>query len=164
MKVVSYTILFAILSPGLLLLIPSVLKAILKNPLSFLAVILNIALFYLALANIKFIPYLNMLEAFQDTAGASQENGEPAAPSASGELVEPTDPDGNPLTNECKACLRKTLMFVQISSCEKECPPSTTPLESCNACIKKNVPSLLQSHCTTVCPASMTSGTAPIPN
>jgi hypothetical protein len=152
MKAVSYTILFAILSPGLLLLVPSVFKAVLKNPLSFLAIILNVALFYMALTNIKYIPYLNTLEGFQDTAGASQE---------SGENVEPTDPDGNPLTNECKACLRKTLMFVQISSCEKECPPSTTPVESCTACIKKTVPSLLKSHCTNICPASMTTGNTP---
>ena len=146
MKAVSYTILFAILSPGLLLLVPSVFKAVLKNPLSLLAIILNIAFFYMALTNINYIPYLNTLEGFLDTAGASRES------------VEATDPYGNPLTDECKACLRKVLMFVQISSCEKECPPSETPVESCTACIKKSVPSLLKSHCTNICPASMTTG------
>lgn len=157
MKAISYTVLFAILSPGLLLLVPSVFKAILKNPLSFLAIVLNIALFYLALMNIKYIPYLNTLEGFQDTTGTSQEVATPPA------NEEPKDPDGNPLTNECKACLRKTLMFVQITSCEKDCPPSTIPLESCDTCIKNNVPVLLKSHCSSVCPPSMISGTAPIP-
>ena len=157
MKAVSYTLLFAILSPGLLLLVPPVFKAVLKNPLSFLAIVLNIALFYMALTNIKYIPYLNTLEGFQDTAGASQESGGPAA---SEEPIQPKGPDGTPLTNECVQCMRKTMVFAEISSCEKECPQAVTEqTEQCRNCLINIVPPLMKKHCINICPAEMTTGT-----
>lgn len=160
MKAVSYTLLFAILSPGLLLLVPSVFKAILKNPLSFVAIILNIAFFYMALTNIKYIPYLNTLEAFQDAAATQGTTATPAstATADTSEPQVPLDPDGKPLSEECTKCIRKASMFVQISSCEKDCPQSTEPLESCANCMKKNMPNLIKSHCSNVCPVSMLSG------
>jgi hypothetical protein len=162
MKAVSYTILFAILSPGLLLLVPSVFKAILKNPLSLLAIILNIAFFYMALTNIKYIPYLNTLEGFQGTATTQ---GNAAATAASEEPIQPKGPDGKPLTNECVQCMRKTMVFAEISSCEKVCPQtSTEQTEECNKCLKNVVPALMKTHCTNVCPAELTTGTYQPPN
>ena len=156
MKAVPYTVLFAILSPGLLLLVPSVFRAVLKNPLSFLAIVLNIAFFYLALTNIKYIPYLNTLEGFQDNT-APQESG---GPSASEEPVQPKGFDGKPLTSECIQCMRKSMVFVEITSCEKECPQAVTEqTEECNKCLKNNAPPLVKKHCTNLCPAELTTGT-----
>ena len=154
MKAVSYTILFAILSPGLLLLVPSVFKAVLKNPLSFLAIVLNIAFFYMALTNIQYIPYLHTLEGFQDTAGASQESSTGPPPNSG----PPVTPDGNPIPDACISCLKKSNMFLQISTCETECQKEGQTSEQCDTCIQKNLPGLIKKHCTNTCPASMTTG------
>uniref|UniRef100_A0A6C0BKL1 Uncharacterized protein n=1 Tax=viral metagenome TaxID=1070528 RepID=A0A6C0BKL1_9ZZZZ len=154
MKAFSYTVLFAILSPGLLLLVPSVFRAVLKNPLSLLAIVLNIAFFYMALTHIKYIPYLNTLEGFQDII-APQE-GSTGPPPNSGP---PVTPDGNPIPDACISCVKKSNLFLQISTCETECQKEGQTSEQCNTCLQKNLPGLIKKHCTNICPASMTTGT-----
>jgi hypothetical protein len=143
MKAVSYTVLFAILSPGLLLLVPSVFKAVLKNPLSLLAIVLNVALFYMALTNIKYIPYLNTLEGFQDTVAMTGTNSQTQNDSPS---------PNSKLSEECKKCTDKSLLFSAISVCEKYCLTATNPAE-CAKCHKDNVPNLIKKHCSDICTA-----------
>lgn len=146
MKAVSYTILFAILSPGLLLLVPSVFKAILRNPLSFLAVLLNIALFYLALTNIKYIPYLNTLEAFQDTSATAATSNIP-----------PQNEAPPNISTECVNCVKKANLFLTISTCESKCMKSMND-ETCTKCISDNSLSILKSHCSSLCPENIIKG------
>ena len=159
MKAVSYTVLFAILSPGLLLLVPSVFRVVLKNPLSLLAIVLNVALFYMALTNIKYIPYLNTLEGFQDNTAPQESSTGP--PPNSGP---PVTPDGNPIPDACISCIKKANMFLQISTCEIQCQKEGQTSKECDICLQKNLPGLIKKHCTNTCPASMTTGTVVAPS
>lgn len=142
MKAVSYTLLFAILSPGLLLLVPPVFKAVLKNPLSFLAIVLNIALFYMVLTNIKYIPYLNTLEGFQDDT--------PPDTSIPTIVGPPTDSNGNTISEACMKCAQKCLMFSVIGPCDSACYSSTHSAE-CISCHKNTVPGIIKKQCSNKC-------------
>jgi hypothetical protein len=149
MEMIVHTILFALLSPGLLLLVPSVFKGIMKNPLSFLAIFLNIVLFYYIMVNLKHIPYINTLEGFQTTTAAT---GAVINQQYVGEL--PIGPDGKPVTLACLSCSTKAYDFLRIGECEKQCSLDRGTKNECNECTSKGMAALMGQRCKTECPAT----------